>query len=96
MPITLDLPAELEDRLRQEAARRGVPAETYALQVLAQHLPPADRAAAAEAWFRLWVAEAEKATPEDEAEAEAFFKALDEDRPSYRKLFPDELKGITW
>ena len=96
MPITLDLPAELEDRLRQEAARRGVPAETYALQVLAQHLPPADRAAALHELFAQWEAEDQAITPEEEAEAEAFFKALDEDRPSYRKLFPDDLKGITW
>jgi hypothetical protein len=34
MTLTLDLPPELEARLRDEAARRGVPVEDYAVQVL--------------------------------------------------------------
>lgn len=38
---------------------------------------------------------------EDDAEEqretmEYLIRVLDEDRPSYRKLFPEELKGVTW
>jgi hypothetical protein len=34
MSLTLDLPPELEARLQDEAARRGVPLEEYALELL--------------------------------------------------------------
>jgi hypothetical protein len=34
MTLTLDLPPELEARLQDEAARRGVPMEDCALQIL--------------------------------------------------------------
>ena len=34
---------------------------------------------------------------EEQAETlDALIKGLDENRTSYRKLFPEELKGITW
>ena len=79
-----------------EADRRGLSAEVYAAKLLDQHLPPLDAQAAVDTWYAQWMAEAAVATPEDEATAEAFFQALDEDRPSIRKLFPDELKGVTW
>jgi hypothetical protein len=94
--VEIALPPDLAARLRAEADRRGLSPDACAAQVLDQHLPPADPKAAADAWYEQWMAEAGAATPADEADAEAFFKALDEDRPSYRKLFPDELKGITW
>lgn len=45
MTLTLDLPIELEDRLRQKAARDGVRPETYALQLLDNELtdkPPSE------------------------------------------------------
>lgn len=38
MTLTLDLPIELDARLRDEAARRGVPVEDCAQQVLANGL----------------------------------------------------------
>jgi len=38
MTLTLDLPIELEDRLRQKAARDGVTPETCALQLLENEL----------------------------------------------------------
>jgi hypothetical protein len=34
MTLTLDLPPELEARLEDEAGRRGIPVEEYAIQVL--------------------------------------------------------------
>ena len=42
MTVQLTLPPELEARLRREAERRGQPAESVALRLLEQHLPPPD------------------------------------------------------
>jgi hypothetical protein len=88
------LPPELENRLRQEAKRREQPAEAVALGLLDQHLPPPldDRRAAAVAMLQRWVAE-NAALSQAEADANAaVLRALDKDRPSYRKLFTDLLK----
>ena len=93
MTMQLILPPELELRLRDEATRRRVPAETCAVQLLEQMLLPTQRAAALRAMFDQW--EAEDRANDNEADDD-FFRALDDDRPSNRKLFPDELKGITW
>lgn len=41
-----------------------------------------------------WLEEADEA--EDKEAYEELTKAIDEVRPSHRKLFPPELKGITW
>lgn len=41
MTLQITLPSELEERLRQEAERRGQGEETVALRVLDQHLPAA-------------------------------------------------------
>jgi hypothetical protein len=38
----------------------------------------------------------EEAAEEDREQYEAFLCALDDDRPSNRKLFPPELKGTSW
>ncbi|MGH9424993.1 MAG: hypothetical protein ACRD2L_01610, partial [Terriglobia bacterium] len=43
--------------------------------------------------FRQWN---EEEVDDSEALDDEFFKMLDEDRPSFRKLFPPEMKGITW
>jgi hypothetical protein len=41
-----------------------------------------------------WIDEGDAA--EQHETGEYLIKALDEDRPSYRKLFPPELEGLTW
>jgi plasmid stability protein len=46
MSIPLQLPPELADRLRAEAARRGVSVDALAAEVLDRHLPPADNSVA--------------------------------------------------
>ena len=96
MILQLNLPPELEERLRQEAERRGEPSEAVAMQILDQNLPPPldERRAAAIAMLQQWMAE--DAQLEDSEAAEEFFRTLDADRPSYRPLFPPELKGISW
>jgi hypothetical protein len=89
MTLQLTLPPELEERLRVEAERRGQPSESVALRLLDQHLPPApdDRRAAAIALLHRWMEE-DAALSSEEASANAdVLRALDEDRPSYRKLF---------
>lgn len=91
MTLQLTLPPELEERLRQEAERLGEPTESVALRVLDQHLPSAldARRAAAVDLLHRWMEEDAALTPEEAAENADVLRALDEDRPSYRKLFTD-------
>jgi hypothetical protein len=93
MTLQLTLPTELERRLRQEAERRGQPTEFVALGLLDQHLPPLDdRRAAAVAMLCRWTEEDAALTSDEAATNTDVLRALDEDRPSYRKLFTDVLK----
>ena len=101
MTVTLTLAPELEFKLKAEAGRRGLQPEQFALTVLDEHFVPnkfrvdtakeqADRLAE---MFRQWN---EEEVDDSEALDDEFFRMLDEDRPSDRKLFPPELKGISW
>jgi hypothetical protein len=98
MTIQLTLPPELEERLRLEAKRCGQATESIALRVLDQNLPPAPngRRAAAVAMLERWSKEDESLSSEDAQANAEVLRAVDEDRPSYRKLFtnllPDEPK----
>jgi predicted transcriptional regulator len=94
MTLHLSLTPELEERLRQEAQRLGKPSETIALQLLADHLPqPLDeRRAAAIAMLQEWMKEDDHMSAHEEAENTRILRMLDEDRPSYRKLFAESLK----
>src|SRR5436190_18945454 len=94
MTLQLTLPRELEDRLRQVADRLGQPVEAVALRLLDQHLPPPldERRAAAIAMLQRWREEDAALTSEEEADNANLLRLLDEDRPSYRKLFTDILK----
>jgi hypothetical protein len=93
MTLQLALPPEVEERLRREAERCGQPAESVALRLLEQHLPPPDdRRAAAVAMLHRWADEDATLPPEEAAANAEVLRALDEDRPSYRKLFADILK----
>jgi hypothetical protein len=94
MTLQLSLPPDLEERLRQEADRRGQPRESVALQLLAEHLPPPldERRAAAVAMLNRWGEEDAQLPPEEATANTAVLRALDEDRPSNRKLFADILK----
>jgi predicted transcriptional regulator len=98
MTLELDLSPELQARLSQEAERRGESAETVALRLLEEHLPPPldERRAAAIAMLHQWMKEDAELTDEESQEAEEFLRSLDASRTSNRPLFPPELKGITW
>ena len=43
MTLTIDIPPELEHRLQDEAARKGVPAEDYARMLLEERLMSGDQ-----------------------------------------------------
>jgi hypothetical protein len=93
MTLQLTLPPEVEARLRQEAERRGQATEAVALRLLDQHLPPLDDRRAAVGLLQGWMEEDAALSPE-EADANAeVLRALDADRPSYRKLFTDLSKA---
>jgi hypothetical protein len=140
MTLQLELPAGLEERLRQESKLRGQPIEAVALRLLEEKLPPSeeeivqriqqaktleemfaaaaaipdaddgydllkaldenrkgvrqleDRRAAAIAMLVRWGEEDATLLPEQEASNEDVLRALDADRPSYRKLFANELQ----
>jgi hypothetical protein len=96
MTIQLNLPTELEERLRQEANRQGLAPDTVTLKILDQHLPKPidDRRAAAVAMLQQWMEE--DANADDSEESEQFFRDLDAARTSNRPLFPPEKKGISW
>src|SRR5438105_12041198 len=93
MMLQLTLPPELEDRLRREAQRQGQPTEAVALRMLDQHLPLSsdDRRAAAIAMLRRWSEEDASLTAEEGAANAVVLRELDENLPSYQKLFTDLL-----
>jgi hypothetical protein len=88
------LPRELEDRLRHEADRLGEPTESVALRLLSQHLPPVldEKRAAAISMLERWAEEDGRLSAEEAAANAEVLRALDRDRPSYRKLFTDILQ----
>ena len=96
MTLQLNLPTELEERLRQEAERQGLAPDAVTLQLLDQHLPKPsdDHRAAAIAMLHQWMEE--DAPTAGAVEDDEFFRNLDASRTSNRLLFPPELKGITW
>jgi hypothetical protein len=94
MALTLHLPPHLAQRLSRAAEEQGVPEEQYTLRLLEQHLPPADKRAAALALLDSWLDE--DAAEDQRATGEFLIRALDEDRLSDRAFFPDNLKGQSW
>jgi hypothetical protein len=94
MTLTVRLPADLEQRLQQEAKRQGLPADQVTLRLLDEHLPPTARGASLIALLQSWLDDEDA---EEQRETGAYLiRALDEDRLSDRKLFPPDLEGVTW
>ena len=93
MTLTLDLTADLEQRLFDEASRHGIPPDQFVVEVLKQHLPMNDRREQFAALLQCWLEEDQE---EQKDTFEYLVRSLDEDRPSQRKLFPSALKGISW
>ena len=95
MTLTLELSPDLEQRLQSAAALKGISPGDYAVQLLEEELSHAGkRGQKTAALLQTWLDE-----PDDGEDREAYAeltRSLDEDRPTERKLFPPELKGISW
>jgi hypothetical protein len=94
MTLTLQLSSELQQRLQVAANAQGVSVDAYAVRLLDEKLPPPDKRDRAIALLRSWREQGDAA--EQRETMEFLIKSLDEDRTSDRKLFPPELKGISW
>lgn len=94
MTLTLHLTPELEQRLTQEAKRQGLSVDAYTLHLLDKHLPPKGRREELITLLQSWIDEDD--TGEQQETGEYLVRVLDEDRLSDRRLFPPELKGVTW
>jgi plasmid stability protein len=94
MTLTLNLSPELEQYLLQEANQHGLSVEALALQLLTNSILLKQRQTEAVNLLQSWL------NSEDEEEQQEtgqyLVQVLDDDRLSERKLFPAELKGITW
>ena len=94
MTLNLSLPPDLEQHLKQEAERRGLSPSEYALKLLQSHLPSKNPRGDLVSLIQSWI---DHDDPEEQRETgDYLIRVLDEDRPSDRKLFPPELKGVTW
>jgi hypothetical protein len=94
--ITLTLDSELGQRLLQEASQHGLSPEQYAVQALEEYIlrTERERREKAIALVQSWIDEGDE---EEQKETwEYLVRVLDEDRTSVRKLFPEELKGVSW
>lgn len=95
MTLTLSLTSPLEDRVKDEARRHGVSVNDYVTDVLARQLASPDRRQEIVGLLQSWIDDDEGADQQRET-GRYLVQALDEDRPSDRKLFPPELKDVTW
>ena len=93
--MTLTLPPDLERRLSAEAAKHGLDLEKFAVKVLNERLAP-DRSQEAVALLQSWIDADDAEIAEQKMTGEFLIQALDADRLSDRKLFPPELKDVTW
>jgi hypothetical protein len=94
MTLHLKLPAEIEQRLTEEAKRRGVTPGDCALLLLEKSLPRQDRREEITGLLKSWIDEGDPR--EHQETGEYLVRVLDEDRLSHRKLYPAESKGVSW
>jgi hypothetical protein len=94
MTLVLNLPADLEERLSEAARRVGISVADYAVQALERQIPAGDHRAELVALLQSWIDD--QNVDEQKETGDFLVRALDEDRPSERKLFPPELEGVTW
>jgi hypothetical protein len=94
MTIQIELQPPLQRQLAALAADRGVSVEQCATELLAQSIPRQRTASEHAELLRQFREEAD--IVEQKETGDFLIRALDEDRPSNRKLFPPELEGITW
>ncbi|MBE9160317.1 hypothetical protein IQ265_26370 [Nodosilinea sp. LEGE 06152] len=94
MTLNLDLPPELEQYLLQEAEQQGLSVEAMTLQLLANSLQLRQKHTEAVDMLQSWLDDED--VEEQQETGEYLVQVLDEDRLSDRKLFPLEMKGVTW
>ena len=92
MTLALELPPELQQRLVSAAREQAVPLEQFAIRILDEHVQPRLQRAEMAALLQTWIDEAQSASED----GEPLLQAIDADRLSDRKLYPPELRGITW
>lgn len=94
MTLTLNLPPELEQYLLQKASQHGLSVEALALQLLTNSILLKQKQAEAVSLLQSWIDDEDG--KEQQETGQYLINALDDERLSERKLFPSELKGITW
>ncbi|HIK41307.1 hypothetical protein [Thermoleptolyngbya sp. M55_K2018_002] len=94
MTLTLNLSPELEQYLLQEASQKGLSVEALALQLLTASILLKQRQTEAVKLLQSWLDDED--VEEQRETGQYLVDALDHDRLSDRRLFPSELKGITW
>lgn len=94
MTLTLDLSPELEQYLVQQANQHGLSVDVLALQLLTNSVLIRQKRAEAVDVLQSWIDDDD--VKDQQETGQCLIRALDEDRFSDRKLFPLEMKGITW
>ncbi len=87
MNLELELPPDIEDRLHAEASRTGDAVDRVAIQLLDRSLPDPDKSDRALNLIAKWMKEDESLSDEEILRHRAVLRAIDDDRPSERKLF---------
>jgi hypothetical protein len=94
MTLTLNLPSEVEEYLLQEANQKGLSIESVTLDLLTSFILLRQKQTKAVNLIQSWIDDEDM--EEQKETGQYLIRALDEDRLSERKLFPVEMKGVTW
>ena len=94
MTLTLNLSPELEQYLSEEASQHGLSVEALALQLLTNSILLKQKQAEAVSLLQSWIDDEDG--KEQQETGEYLIHALDDDRLSERRLFPSDMKGVTW
>lgn len=93
MRLTIDLPDQIGSKLEQEAERRGVGPDLCAAAMIQETISATERARGLRALFEKWDREDATDDPNElarpTAEWEEFKRAMNSNRSSGRKLFPN-------
>ena len=94
MTLTLNLPSEVEQYLLQEAHQKGLSIESVTLQLLTSFIVLRQKQTKAVNLLQSWIDDED--IEEQQETGQYLISSLDEDRLSERKLFPLEMKGVSW
>jgi hypothetical protein len=94
MTLTLNLPSEVEQYLLQEARQKGLSIESVTLQLLTSFIVLRQKQTEAVNLLQSWIDDED--IEEQKETGQYLIRSLDEDRLSERKLFPLEMKGVSW